>query len=614
MQEYKKDYLKTSYNKIIIFCLTLFFSIGLLFFFNILNGEVKAFYPSSPDRVTLTLNGDMLIPSGSAVSNPSYTTFEYYRIPKFVTNNDFANEGFVPREERIIFFEENKIKAINLNDFTWEANTVYTLWLFGYTWDEEPAFISNLIYYIPGKAVNNEPINTPGYSYKLSDKPAGSNHDLTINGNIVTITGNKIAGDLKISYFSGVDNTFETLYVTHVDDVDVNVSIDLSYLPLAEYTAYKVYFEGWAYYSGEPVVMSEWVYSISPMLPLPTAPEKEGYTFVGWYYDEEYTQPYIDGTPIFEDTTLYAKYEINTYTVTYILNGNTYRTDTVTWNSYAQNYEISQTGYTFSGWHTDAECKNPYNFNIPVKSHLTLYGRNIINKYTVTFDANGGIVKSGNAVQIVEYGKSAVAPVVEREGYTFKGWDKVFNNITNDLTVIALWEINKYKVTFDANGGIIKSGDAVQIVEYGNSAIAPIVERIGYNFKGWDKSFSSITGDLTVTAQWEIITFKVTFIVDGVEYDTITIEYGTMFYENKSVQKILRTLSAVYSDAEKTALFSPMTVVNEDVILYADVKASLRNWLDFALWFQKNWIWLAIGAGVLAFVIIVVVIKVKGGK
>ncbi|HHW89462.1 MAG TPA: InlB B-repeat-containing protein [Clostridiales bacterium] len=613
MQEYKKDYLKTNYNKIIVFCLILFFGIGLLFSSNILKEEVKAFYPSSPDEVILTLNGDMLTPSGPAVSNPGHITWYYYRVPYFVTNNDFSNEAIVRYQERIKKFEENEIKAINLNDFTWEANTVYTLWLFGNIWDDNSVFISNLIYYVPGRTVSNEPINTPGYSYKLSDKPKGSNDDLTIDGNIVTITGNSIAGDLKISYFSGVDNTFGTLAVGHVDDVDVNVSIDLSYLPLAQYTAYKVYFEGLDYYSN-PVVMPEWIYSISPMLPLPTAPQKEGYTFVGWYYDEEYTQPYIDGTPIFEDTTLYAKYEINTYTVTYILNGDTYRIDAVTYNSYAQNFEISQTGYTFSGWHTDAECENPYDFNIPVKSHLTLYGRNIINKYTVTFDANGGIVKSGNAVQIVEYGKPAVAPIVEREGYTFKGWDKVFNNITNDLTVIALWEINKYKVTFDANGGIIKSGDAVQTVEYGNSAIAPVVERIGYNFKGWDKSFSSITGDLTVTAQWEIITFKVTFIVDGVEYDTITIEYGTMFYENKSVQEILGTLSAVYSDAQKTSLFMPTSAINEDITLFAEVDASLRGWLDFALWFQKYWMWLAIGAGVLALVITVVVIKVKGGK
>ena len=58
--------------------------------------------------------------------------------------------------------------------------------------------------------------------------------------------------------------------------------------------------------------------------------------------------------------------------------------------------------------------------------------------YTVTFvDYNGTELK----VETVESGKSATAPVdPTREGYTFVGWDKEFNNVTSDLTVTAQYQ------------------------------------------------------------------------------------------------------------------------------------------------------------------------------
>ncbi|HEY8390529.1 MAG TPA: InlB B-repeat-containing protein [Clostridia bacterium] len=208
-----------------------------------------------------------------------------------------------------------------------------------------------------------------------------------------------------------------------------------------------------------------------------------------------------------------------------------------------------------------------------------------------------------------------------KEGYTFVGWyyDEEFTQPYNgepiyaDTKLYAKFEINKYTVTFNLAGGEVIEGEAIQIVEYGNSAVAPTVTREGYRFIGWDKSFDNIKGDLIVTAQWERITYTVTFYVDGEVYDVITVYHGTVFIDNPSVQKIMQTLSAVYLNPEKTVLLSPTTVLDEDTVLYVDVDASLRKWLDIGLWFQKNWIWLAVGAGVLAFIVIVVIIKVKRG-
>ena len=60
--------------------------------------------------------------------------------------------------------------------------------------------------------------------------------------------------------------------------------------------------------------------------------------------------------------------------------------------------------------------------------------------YLVTFDANYGRVVSGNSSQVVKRGETAVAPVVERNGYRFIGWSCDFSNVTENLSVVALWE------------------------------------------------------------------------------------------------------------------------------------------------------------------------------
>lgn len=614
-----KKCFKENLSKVIISCFILIFGFGLFGGMGLLeNKNVSAYTPVSSDYFSISLSGNTLTASGSRVDDPIKATWYYKCAPRYLTTSEInATTGNVRNSVIFRQLEEAAIKTpintldTNKSNFVFEDDKVYTIWLSCQTWDNVPLDISNLVYYVKNRTISSAPANTMGYSYKLVNVVDPINN-ITISGNIVNLTGNKIAGDLKIAYYSGADNTFNTITIADVDGENLNFSYDLRYLPLSSYTAYKVYFEGVYWYSGDPVTMSEWLYSYSPMTAYPETPTKEGYTFKGWYYDAEFTRPYVQGTPIFEDTVLYAKFEINRYTVTYILNGETYKVDTVDWNTAAQNYNLTQEGYTFLGWYTDSSCTVPYNFAGTVKGNITLYAKQIINTYTVTFNPTGGTVTSGNAVQTINYGGYATAPTVTRTGYTFSGWDKTFNNITGDLTVNALWTINTYTVTFNANGGTVTGGETIQTVEYGSSATAPTVTRTGYNFVGWDKAFDNVTGDITITAQWEIIKFTVTFIVDGQVYDTITVDYGTMFFDNASVQGIMKTLSAVYTDKEMTALLSNM-VLSEDIEVYADVNASLRDWLEFVLWLQHNWIWLAIGAGVLAFVIIVVVIKVKRG-
>lgn len=106
--------------------------------------------------------------------------------------------------------------------------------------------------------------------------------------------------------------------------------------------------------------------------------------------------------------------------------------------------------------------------------------------------------------QTVTHGSSATEPShAIREGYTFTGWDKDFSNVTSDLTVTAQYSINTYTVTFsDWDGNTLKT----QTVEHGKTATAPEnPSRDGYTFIGWDKDFSNVMSDLTVTAQYKKI-------------------------------------------------------------------------------------------------------------
>ena len=118
--------------------------------------------------------------------------------------------------------------------------------------------------------------------------------------------------------------------------------------------------------------------------------------------------------------------------------------------------------------------------------------------YTVTFKDWDGTVLS---TQSVLEGTAATAPAdPTREGYTFTGWDKAFDNVTADMTVTAQYTINTYTVTFvDHDGTVLDT----QTVNYGEAATAPAdPTREGYHFVAWDVAFDNITADTTVTAQY----------------------------------------------------------------------------------------------------------------
>ena len=257
---------------------------------------------------------------------------------------------------------------------------------------------------------------------------------------------------------------------------------------------------------------------------LPTDVTRTGYTFKGWYDNENLT-----GSPVTAiggaetgNKEYWAKWEINQYTVT--VKPENGKADIIITQDYGTPITaptLTREGYTFKGWDKEIPETMPAE-NITVKAQWE------INQYTITFDTNGG---SEIAPITQDYGTEITAPDnPTRKGYTFKGWDKEIPKTmpAENITVKAQWEINQYTITFDTNGG--SEIDSIT-QDYGTAITAPAdPTRKGYTFRGWDKEIPETmpADNITVKAQWEINQYTITFDTNGgSEIAPITQDYGT---------------------------------------------------------------------------------------
>ena len=269
-------------------------------------------------------------------------------------------------------------------------------------------------------------------------------------------------------------------------------------------------------YGGTPVPPAQEVeYGLTATKP--ADPTLKGYTFAFWYLgeDEQNATAYDFNTPVTENITLTAKWNINKYTVTFDSYGGTPVPP-------AQEVEYGLTatkpadptlkGYTFAFWYLGEDEQNAtaYDFNTPVTENITLTAKWNINKYTVTFDSYGGTPVP--PAQEVEYGLTATEPAApEKTGYTFDGWylgDEKYDfsaAVEQNITLTAKWTLNTYTVTFDPNGGNeLAEADKTKAVKIGEAyGELPTPTRKGYNFAGWyteAEEGTVVTADTTVSA------------------------------------------------------------------------------------------------------------------
>ncbi len=245
--------------------------------------------------------------------------------------------------------------------------------------------------------------------------------------------------------------------------------------------------------------------------------QKEGYTG-RLYRDADFLKPLTKDSKVKNGDTVYVKWTINKYTVTFMDGEKVLKAFTnVPHGSAVTAPEVpKKDGKTFSKW--DKDFKN-------ITSDLTINAVYDVDTFTVTFKDGGKVLET----QTVEYEAAATAPDIARlsppEGMHFAKWDKDFSKVTEDIEVSAVYEINFYTVIFKNGETTLK----IDKVKHGDSATPPNnpPDTPTAKFVGWDKSFDNVTSDLIVNAKFETKKFTLTFInFDGTTVYTAEVEYG----------------------------------------------------------------------------------------
>lgn len=245
--------------------------------------------------------------------------------------------------------------------------------------------------------------------------------------------------------------------------------------------------------------------------------QKEGYTG-RLYRDADFLKPLTKDSKVKNGDTVYVKWTINKYTVTFMDGEKVLETFTnVPHGSAVTAPEVpKKDGKTFSKWDKDFS---------KVTSDLTINAVYDVDTFTVTFKDGEKVLET----QTVEYEAAATAPDTARlsppEGMHFAKWDKDFSKVTEDIEVSAVYEINFYTVIFKNGETTLK----IDKVKHGDSATPPNnpPDTPTAKFVGWDKSFDNVTSDLIVNAKFETKKFALTFInYDGTPVHTAEVEYG----------------------------------------------------------------------------------------
>ena len=272
---------------------------------------------------------------------------------------------------------------------------------------------------------------------------------------------------------------------------------------------------------------------------IPEAPEKEGYTFNGW---GEVAKTVPAG-----DVTYEGNYSVNSYKLTFIVDGEVVQESSVDYGTTITLPEKpTKEGYSFDGWNEIPET-------MPA-SDVTVSGTFTVNKYLVTFRINNEVIASDS----LEYGASIVTPEApEKEGYTFDGWANVPETVPAcNLTFEGGYTANEYLLAFIVDGALyemrkVRCDEIITALD--------MVEREGYTFV-WENWIDKMPAkNYTVRGKYVPNKYAITYVADGEIVVTDSIAYGTAIEALKEPTKEGYTFSG-WSEV-------PETMPAEDVVI-----------------------------------------------
>ena len=362
-------------------------------------------------------------------------------------------------------------------------------------------------------------------------------------------------------------------------------------------------------------------------------PTRRNYLFLGWSKDRNATSAsysaggsYTDNT----DVTLYAVWQYNpeTYTIRYDANGGTGAPASQT-KTYGVPLTLSavkptRTGYEFLGWATSRNATvSEYapGERYTDEAGVTLYAvwRYIPKTYTVSYDANGGGNTPASQTKTEDVTLILTSTIPTRYGYTFRGWATTSTATTatyqaggsytanESVTLYAIWKINTYTVSFDANGG--SNAPNPQKKTHGQSLILTVAipTRANHVFLGWatDSSAKSVAyapgstytaeEDVTLYAVWQERNYDfsvsdLTVTPDEIEqYGKVTVKFRVdnwdrnLPYANVPVEVLLNG-EVIYSTTVNFSAYGVQNIVfglNVGASLGTQTLVARINWADY---------------------------------
>jgi uncharacterized repeat protein (TIGR02543 family) len=286
-----------------------------------------------------------------------------------------------------------------------------------------------------------------------------------------------------------------------------------------------------------PSVTKEVTYQ-QPVGDLPT-PAREGYHFDGWYTrsgdaETRYTEETTYSTR--SNTILYAKWTVNTYTVTFTASGSQLAPQQVSYGDTVRKPapDPSKAGYRFTGWYADESCTYAWRFSEHrVTQPLQLYAGWTPEEYRITYQLDGGLNSAANPVSYSIASGTVNLQPASKSGFEFTGWYSaqaggsivaaIPPSGARDTTLWARW-VKVHTVNFNANGGwpipqSLTVADGSHVSEPN-----PAPARSGYALEGWysDRALatrwsfnSAVTADATLHARWSFNEYAVTFNANG---------------------------------------------------------------------------------------------------
>jgi uncharacterized repeat protein (TIGR02543 family) len=289
-----------------------------------------------------------------------------------------------------------------------------------------------------------------------------------------------------------------------------------------------------------------------------TAPTRSGYTFISWTTAANGTgdsyAPATSFTVPAANTTLYAQWNINSFTLAYDANGGS---NSPTNASTAFNASVTaaavgsmtRPGYTFTGWNSAANgsgtnyIAGTTTFTMPA-NNITLYAQWAPASFLLTYNANSGTAAPSAQGSLVDATVTVSATAPTRTGFTFVGWTEnadgtgtayaassTFTMPPNNLTIYAKWTAITYTLTYVGNGN---SGGTAPSSQTGNvgstvtTSAAGSLVKAGYTFTGWNtaanysgtgfavgRTYTFAAANQTLYAHWVADIYKLIYNANG---------------------------------------------------------------------------------------------------